>query len=111
METGNRWTFDCPNDYETPNDFQAIDLLAGQRGYKNRDIIDISKESMGDQYEANLKMFFHEFVTWAIKNSTPVTEAITAGIYTKTRRSVTSSKVLATLTFAVSLSLCMRVEP
>ncbi|KIM33350.1 hypothetical protein M408DRAFT_61744 [Serendipita vermifera MAFF 305830] len=39
---------------------QAIDLLAQERSYKNRDIIDISKESMGDQYEAKLKIFFHE---------------------------------------------------
>jgi cupin superfamily acireductone dioxygenase involved in methionine salvage len=65
METGNRWTFECPNHYETPDDFQAIDLLAGERGYKNRDIIDVSKESMGDQYEARLKIFFDEFVTSA----------------------------------------------
>jgi cupin superfamily acireductone dioxygenase involved in methionine salvage len=36
----------------------AIDQIASERGYKNRDIINVTKEGLGDSYEAKLKMFF-----------------------------------------------------
>ena len=38
----------------------AIDALAVERGYKNRDIINVTKEGLGDLYEAKLKTFFEE---------------------------------------------------
>ncbi|KAH8113092.1 1,2-dihydroxy-3-keto-5-methylthiopentene dioxygenase [Phellopilus nigrolimitatus] len=37
-----------------------IDAIALERDYKNRDIINVTKEGLGDQYEAKLKMFFAE---------------------------------------------------
>jgi 1,2-dihydroxy-3-keto-5-methylthiopentene dioxygenase len=39
---------------------QAIDLIAKERSYKNRDIINVSKAGLGDQYEAKIKIFFEE---------------------------------------------------
>lgn len=39
-----------------------IDELAAERGYKNRDTIRVTKEGLGEQYEAKLKMFFEEYV-------------------------------------------------
>ncbi|EEQ90153.1 1,2-dihydroxy-3-keto-5-methylthiopentene dioxygenase [Blastomyces dermatitidis] len=38
----------------------AVDALAEERGYKNRDEITVSPEKMGDLYEDKVKMFFHE---------------------------------------------------
>lgn len=38
----------------------AVDALAKERGYKNRDEITVSPEKMGDVYEDKVKMFFHE---------------------------------------------------
>ncbi|KAI9808687.1 MAG: 1,2-dihydroxy-3-keto-5-methylthiopentene dioxygenase [Sarcosagium campestre] len=38
----------------------AVDQLARQRGYKNRDEITVSPEKMGELYEAKVKMFFDE---------------------------------------------------
>ncbi|EER40402.1 1,2-dihydroxy-3-keto-5-methylthiopentene dioxygenase [Histoplasma capsulatum var. duboisii H88] len=38
----------------------AVDALARDRGYKNRDEIIISPEKMGDVYEDKVKMFFNE---------------------------------------------------
>ncbi|PGH02700.1 hypothetical protein AJ79_07579 [Helicocarpus griseus UAMH5409] len=37
-----------------------VDLLAAERGYKNRDEITVSPEKMGSVYEEKVKMFFHE---------------------------------------------------
>jgi len=42
------------------NYVQAIDQIAREREYKNRDTINITKEGLGDAYEAKLKMFFEE---------------------------------------------------
>ncbi|EIW76537.1 1,2-dihydroxy-3-keto-5-methylthiopentene dioxygenase [Coniophora puteana RWD-64-598 SS2] len=42
------------------NYIQAIDQIARERDYKNRDTINITKEGLGDAYEAKLKMFFEE---------------------------------------------------
>ncbi|KAG8831198.1 1,2-dihydroxy-3-keto-5-methylthiopentene dioxygenase [Serendipita sp. 399] len=39
---------------------QAIDKVAEERSYKNRDIINVSEQGLGDQYEAKLKIFFAE---------------------------------------------------
>jgi hypothetical protein len=36
----------------------SIDKIAIERGYKNRDVINVTKEGLGDSYEAKLKMFF-----------------------------------------------------
>ncbi|KJA18153.1 hypothetical protein HYPSUDRAFT_45609 [Hypholoma sublateritium FD-334 SS-4] len=37
-----------------------IDALAKEQGYKNRDLINVSKEGMGEIYEQKLKTFFEE---------------------------------------------------
>lgn len=42
------------------SDVEDVNKIATERGYKNRDVITISKEVMGDVYEAKLKMFFNE---------------------------------------------------
>lgn len=39
---------------------REIDLIANERGYKNRDTINISKESLGDAYEQKIRGFFQE---------------------------------------------------
>ena len=39
-----------------------IDAIARERGYKNRDVINVSKEGMGEAYEGKIKMFFEEWV-------------------------------------------------
>ena len=39
---------------------QAIDQIASERAYRNRDTINITKEGLGEAYEAKLKMFFEE---------------------------------------------------
>ncbi|KAF9564788.1 ARD-domain-containing protein [Agrocybe pediades] len=37
-----------------------IDAIAKERGYKNRDMINVSKEGMGEIYEEKIKTFFEE---------------------------------------------------
>lgn len=37
-----------------------VDVLAANRGYKNRDEIVVSPDKMGDVYEDKVKMFFNE---------------------------------------------------
>ncbi|KAF8335359.1 Acireductone dioxygenase ARD family [Cantharellus anzutake] len=37
-----------------------IDRIAAENGYKNRDVINVTKEGLGDLYEAKLKIFFEE---------------------------------------------------
>jgi 1,2-dihydroxy-3-keto-5-methylthiopentene dioxygenase len=39
---------------------EGVDALAAERGYKNRDEIVVSPQTMGDAYEAKVKAFFHE---------------------------------------------------
>lgn len=41
-------------------DVADVDKLAAQRNYKNRDVITVSQEKMGDVYEEKVKMFFNE---------------------------------------------------
>ncbi|KAG5349022.1 1,2-dihydroxy-3-keto-5-methylthiopentene dioxygenase 1 [Termitomyces sp. Mn162] len=48
------WTIPVEG-YET-----EIDRLAAQEGYKNRDMINVSKEGLGDLYETKMKGFFEE---------------------------------------------------
>ncbi|PGH03253.1 hypothetical protein AJ80_08719 [Polytolypa hystricis UAMH7299] len=38
----------------------AVDALASSRGYKNRDEITVSPQTMGEAYESKVKSFFHE---------------------------------------------------
>ena len=38
----------------------AIDEIARERDYKNRDVINVTKEGLGDAYEEKLKIFFAE---------------------------------------------------
>jgi len=42
------------------DDYPEIDTVARERGYKNRDVITITKEGLGDLYEAKLKNFYEE---------------------------------------------------
>jgi len=37
-----------------------VDKLAAERSYKNRDVITVSPDKMGDVYEEKVKMFFNE---------------------------------------------------
>ncbi|KAF9892213.1 1,2-dihydroxy-3-keto-5-methylthiopentene dioxygenase [Aspergillus nanangensis] len=39
---------------------ESVDVLAAERGYKNRDEIVVSPQTMGDVYEDKVKMFFAE---------------------------------------------------
>ncbi|KAJ6626715.1 Acireductone dioxygenase ARD family [Mycena sp. CBHHK59/15] len=48
------WTIPVDG-YET-----KVDEIAKERGYKNRDMINVSKEGMGDIYEEKIKGFFQE---------------------------------------------------
>jgi 1,2-dihydroxy-3-keto-5-methylthiopentene dioxygenase len=53
------WTIplDSPGGWES-----EINKIAERRGYKNRDIINVTKEGLGDLYESKLKSFFEEYV-------------------------------------------------
>jgi 1,2-dihydroxy-3-keto-5-methylthiopentene dioxygenase len=42
------------------SDVADVDKLAIERSYKNRDVITISPDKMGDVYEEKVKMFFNE---------------------------------------------------
>lgn len=46
----------------TDNWEPEVDRIAQDREYKNRDRLNVTKEGLGDQYEAKLKMFFNELV-------------------------------------------------
>ncbi|KAN0079810.1 Acireductone dioxygenase ARD family [Tylopilus felleus] len=41
-------------------EYPKIDAVARERDYKNRDVITITKEGLGDLYEAKIKSFFEE---------------------------------------------------
>jgi 1,2-dihydroxy-3-keto-5-methylthiopentene dioxygenase len=45
--------FQCP-------EVEGVDELASERHYKNRDVITVSPQAMGDVYEDKVKMFFNE---------------------------------------------------
>ncbi|SMR59503.1 unnamed protein product [Zymoseptoria tritici ST99CH_3D1] len=45
--------------HHLPNDLAAVDRIATQRAYKNRDVIEISP-SLLPNYEEKVKSFFHE---------------------------------------------------
>ena len=49
------WTIPVDQHYES-----AIDKVANDNGYKNRDQINVSKEGLGDLYEPKIKGFFEE---------------------------------------------------
>ncbi|KAG9232969.1 1,2-dihydroxy-3-keto-5-methylthiopentene dioxygenase-like protein [Amylocarpus encephaloides] len=42
------------------SDEEDVNKLAADRSYKNRDVITVSPERMGDIYEEKVKSFFHE---------------------------------------------------
>ncbi|KAH8598059.1 Acireductone dioxygenase ARD family [Bisporella sp. PMI_857] len=46
--------------YYRITDENDVDALAKERSYKNRDVITVSPEKMGDIYEEKVKSFFHE---------------------------------------------------
>ncbi|EPQ53994.1 Acireductone dioxygenase [Gloeophyllum trabeum ATCC 11539] len=41
-------------------DEEAVDRIARERDYKNRDVIDVSRQGLGAAYESKIKMFFEE---------------------------------------------------
>ncbi|KAE8357178.1 Acireductone dioxygenase ARD family [Aspergillus caelatus] len=41
-------------------DIESVNALAEERGYKNRDEVCVSPQTMGDVYESKVKMFFAE---------------------------------------------------
>ncbi|KAG9080213.1 1,2-dihydroxy-3-keto-5-methylthiopentene dioxygenase [Ceratobasidium sp. 370] len=45
--------------WKIDNDSQ-VDEIAKERGYKNRDVINVSKGGLGDLYESKIKGFFEE---------------------------------------------------
>ena len=49
------WTLNAADD-------NAVNEIAQQRGYKNRDQINVSKAGLGDLYETKIKGFFEEWV-------------------------------------------------
>lgn len=46
--------------YHRISDVEEVNKLASDRHYKNRDVITVSPEKMGDVYEEKVKMFFNE---------------------------------------------------
>ena len=42
------------------SEIEGVDELASERHYKNRDMITVSPQAMGDVYEDKVKMFFNE---------------------------------------------------
>lgn len=52
-----RWHFDVDPNGEWERE---VDAVADERSYRNRDIVLVTKEGMGDDFEANLKKFYHE---------------------------------------------------
>lgn len=46
--------------YYNFNEVQDVDKLASERSYRNRDVITVSPEKMGDVYEEKVKSFFSE---------------------------------------------------
>ncbi|KZV59193.1 Acireductone dioxygenase [Peniophora sp. CONT] len=45
---------------DQPDWEDKINEVAKERGYKNRDVINVSKKGLGEAYEAKLKIFFEE---------------------------------------------------
>eukprot|EP01113_Clastostelium_recurvatum_P030720 TRINITY_DN3762_c0_g1_i4.p1 TRINITY_DN3762_c0_g1~~TRINITY_DN3762_c0_g1_i4.p1 ORF type:complete len:170 (+),score=53.63 TRINITY_DN3762_c0_g1_i4:37-546(+) len=50
------WTLDADR-YEEEG---KLDTITKERGYKNRDVVNISTQTFGDAFEAKLKIFFEE---------------------------------------------------
>ncbi|KAG9013320.1 1,2-dihydroxy-3-keto-5-methylthiopentene dioxygenase [Tulasnella sp. JGI-2019a] len=49
------WRIPVDDDYQS-----KIDQVATERGYKNRDVINVSRAGLGDAYETKIKGFFEE---------------------------------------------------
>jgi len=49
-----------PVDDESGKHIEGIDAVARERDYKNRDVIVVTKESLGDEYETKIKNFYKE---------------------------------------------------
>lgn len=43
---------------------QQVDQVARERDYKNSDVISVTKEGLGDAYEAKIKSFYEEYVAF-----------------------------------------------
>lgn len=56
------WRIPVPVPAPTTDHYPEIDAVALERGYRNRDFITITKQGLGDLYEAKIKSFYEEFV-------------------------------------------------
>lgn len=79
----------------------AIDAIAREREYKNRDVINVTKEGLGDLYDEKLKTFFAECVFYSGFHGLVFDVCVCAGICMRMRRFGTSNLVLASSTSAV----------
>lgn len=87
----------------TTGGYPGIDAVANKRGYKNRDVITITKEGLGDLYEAKLKSFYEECVSVGPSTGSNADQRLrSTGICTRTKRSGISSRAVASLMFVVS---------
>ncbi|KAJ1303694.1 hypothetical protein OPQ81_008119 [Rhizoctonia solani] len=46
--------------YWRADDQEIVESVAKERGYRNRDVINVSREGLGDAYESKIKGFFEE---------------------------------------------------
>ena len=79
-----------------------VDAIAEERHYKNRDVCLVTKEGMGEQFEANLKKFYSEYVPFESACESQEVDGRCTGICTRTRRSGTLSRAVVTSTSGVS---------
>lgn len=94
---------------------EQVELIAAERSYKNRDVISVSKEGLGDLYEEKLKGFFRFVIEFGIpdwRDWTDYDALDVESICMRTRRLGGSLKEEDTLTFEViTFSLCPRSHP
>jgi len=81
------------------NQQSQIDVIVQERNTKDRDIITITKEGLGDLYEPKLKIFSQEYVMPQEVLSSYMT---TSGTCMKMRRSDMFSRAAAFLIFVAS---------
>ncbi|KAF9228168.1 hypothetical protein BS17DRAFT_773186 [Gyrodon lividus] len=63
------WYIPAPAD----EGYRNVEAIAQERGSKNKDVILINKDGLGDQYERQLKIFYDESVSSFDRTCTPPT--------------------------------------
>lgn len=76
----------------------AIDDVATKRGYKNRDTITVTKEGLGDAYEAKLQTFFE--VRWIHEFSDQGRAHLDVGAYARGRRNSVGGNMHPTISIS-----------